>query len=173
MRRAIVIVLLVAGCQGQAGPAVTPTPRDTIPAEVTAAPTEDIAQVTTPPIARPASYAALTKRTWQKVVKNPDAYRGKGYKLWACIWQFDAATGPDGFLAQASWRRETYWSLDGDNAAFVGDAALLADYVAGDIVTMSVVTLGSYSYDTQIGGNTTVPSFEVVRIARASGSCAP
>ncbi|OGO53566.1 MAG: hypothetical protein A2V85_08090 [Chloroflexi bacterium RBG_16_72_14] len=113
----------------------------------------------------------LSKRAWQKVVKSPDTYMGKGYKLWACIWQFDAATGADGFLGYASYRREDYWALDGENAAFAGDAAQLSDFVEGDIVAMSVVGLGSYSYDTQVGGNTTVPSFQVVKIKRQKGSC--
>jgi hypothetical protein len=36
---------------------------------------------------------------------------------------------------------------------------------------MSVVNLGSYSYDTQIGGNTTVPMFRVIKIKREKGSC--
>jgi hypothetical protein len=35
----------------------------------------------------------------------------------------------------------------------------------------SVVSLGSYSYDTQIGGNTTVPLFQVVKIKLEKGSC--
>lgn len=170
MRRLMLIALaiVVAGC---AAKTATPPPQGTVPAEATAEPTAEAVQITPPPLALPKTYASLTKRTWQKVVKSPDLYVGKGYKLWACIFQFDAATGPDQFLAQASWQRETYWALDGENAAFVGDATTLADYVEGDIVTMSVMVLGSYSYDTQAGGNTTVPSFQVVKIARAKGSC--
>jgi hypothetical protein len=35
---------------------------------------------------------------------------------------------------------------------------------------MRVTTLGSFTYDTQIGGNTTVPWFSVDRISR-KGSC--
>jgi hypothetical protein len=122
-------------------------------------------------VSLPKSYAAPSKRAWQKVVKSPDTYVGKGYKLWACIYQFDAATGEDGFMAYASYKKLKYWFSDGENAAFVGSAPALADYVEGDVVTMSVVTLGSYSYDTQAGGNTTVPSFQVVKIKRQKGSC--
>ena len=54
---------------------------------------------------------------------------------------------------------------------FVGDANQLADYVEDDIVAMNVTSLGSYSYDTQIGGSTTVPMFEVDSIKRQKGSC--
>lgn len=119
----------------------------------------------------PKSFADLSKRQWQKVVKSPDATTGKGFKVWACITQFDAATGDGTFRGNASYKNlKSEWYL-GDNSMFTGSAAQLADFVAGDIVSMSVVNLGSYSYDTQIGGNTTVPIFQVVKIKRAKGSC--
>lgn len=95
---------------------------------------------------------------------------GRGYKLWGCITQFDAATGPDTFRAQTSYRNESYWWSDGVNVFFSGSEAKLADFVESDIVSMNVVSLGSYSYDTQDGGNTTVPMFRVVSIRRR-GSC--
>ncbi len=53
---------------------------------------------------------------------------------------------------------------------FAGDASRLANFVEGDVVVMNVISTGSYSYDTQSGGNTTVPSFEVKKITR-KGSC--
>lgn len=40
----------------------------------------------------------------------------------------------------------------------IADPALVADVVTDDIVTMYVTVLGSYSYDTQIGGSTTAVS---------------
>ncbi len=161
--------LLLSACGGGGTPAATSTaPVDQPDLVITPEPEPD---VTSPRIALPSEYAELSKRAWQKLVKNPDAYLGKGYKVWACIWQFDAATGDDGFLGYASYRREDYWALDGDNAAFVGAAAQLEDFVEGDIVAMSVMAVGSYSYDTQAGGNTTVPSFQVVKIKRQKGSC--
>ena len=63
-----------------------------------------------------------------------------------------------------------YWYTDGENASFLGDASRLGDFVEDDVVVMSVVGAGSYSYDTQAGGNTTAPQFEVVKITR-KGSC--
>jgi hypothetical protein len=104
-----------------------------------------------------------------KLVKSPDSYLGDGFLLWACISQFDAATGPDSFRGQASYKNQAYWYSDGDNALFTGDEAKLADFVADDIVYMKVVSLGSFSYDTQNGGNTTVPLFDVVTIKRKGG----
>ncbi len=109
-------------------------------------------------------------RSWRKVVKAPDDHIGRTYQVWGCIFQFDAATGPEGFLAQAAPKRLDYWYTDGENASFTGDADRLADFVEGDIVVMNVTVLGSYSYDTQAGGNTTVPSFLVDKITR-KGDC--
>ena len=117
------------------------------------------------------SYATLTSRAWALLVKAPDNYLGNTYKICACITQFDAATGPDGFRAQASYGNQTYWYTDGANAVFTGDATQLADFVQDDIVQMDVVSLGSLSYDTQIGGSATAPAFEVMTIKRM-GSCA-
>jgi len=44
------------------------------------------------------------------------------------------------------------------------------DLSENDIILMKVVGTGAYSYDTEAGGNTTVPSFEVASISR-KGSC--
>jgi hypothetical protein len=123
------------------------------------------------PVPKPVSYSKLTARNWAKIVKAPDNYIGKGYQLWACIWQFDAATGAGSFLGNASFKRQTYWNLYGESTSFTGDEGLLTDFVEDDIVVMNVISTGSYSYDTQAGGNTTVPSFEVRKIVR-KGSCA-
>jgi hypothetical protein len=145
----------------------TPTvePADTndseAPADPTAAP---------PPPAKAKSYATPNDRQWAQIVKSPDKYVGKGYHVWACITQFDAATGADTFRGDASNKKEEYWSLYGDNSLFSGTESQLADYVTDDIVIMNVTSLGSYSYDTQIGGNTTVPLFQVDSIGR-KGSC--
>lgn len=141
--------------------------------EPTAAPTlEPTPAPTAKPTPKPTAveYKKLSMRSWRKVVKAPDDYIGRSYQVWGCIWQFDAATGPDSFLAQAAPKRLDYWYSDGENASFTGDAGRLSDFVEGDIVVMNVTVLGSYSYDTQAGGNTTVPSFLVNKITR-KGDC--
>lgn len=147
-----------------ASPTVTPEPTP----EATPDPT---AEPTPAPTIAPITYAKLTSREWSKVVKAPDNYAGKGYQVWACISQFDAATGTDSFRAQASYAKQEYWYTDGANTLFSGTTDQLADFVQDDVVFMKVLSLGSFSYDTQIGGNTTVPLFEVVSISR-KGSCA-
>ena len=133
---------------------------------------EPTAEPTPKPTPKPAKvdYKRLSDRSWAKLVKNPDNNTGKAYEIWGCIFQFDAATGTDAFLAQASNKKQEYWFSDGENAAFVGTDDKLADFVEDDVVQMKVISLGSYSYDTQAGGNTTVPKFEVRKITH-KGSC--
>ena len=165
----ILLALVVAACSASPAPPVATAalaPESESASEYMSAPSV----APTPEIRLPNSYATLTKRAWQKLVKAPDSYTGKGYKVWACITQFDAATGPDTFRGDASYHKLSSW-FSGDNAFFTGDATQLADYVQGDIVAMSVVGLGSFSYDTQVGGNTTVPAFLVAKIKRLKGSC--
>lgn len=140
-------------------PTAAPTPKPT-PA-LTAKPT---------PKPTPVEYKKLSMRSWRKVVKAPDDYIGRTYQIWGCIFQFDAATGPESFLAQAAPKRLDYWYTDGENASFAGETGRLSDFVEGDVVVMNVTVLGSYSYDTQAGGNTTVPSFLVTKITR-KGDC--
>ncbi len=167
---ALLIAGVIAGCSGSPTSALTQPPV----ADQTEGPTADESvepDLTVAPLTLPASYKTLTERNWKRLVKAPDKYTGRGYKIWACIYQFDAATGDDGFLAYASYKKQTYWFTEGDNAAFTGDAGKLSDFVEGDIVTMSVAAVGSYAYDTQAGGNTTVPAFQVVTIKRQKGSC--
>jgi hypothetical protein len=116
------------------------------------------------------SYAKVNDRTWAKIVKSPDRYEGKRYQVWACISQFDAATGPDTFRAEASNKREQYWFLDSTNALFTGDESRLDDFVEDDVVWMNVVGGGSFEYETTLGGSMTVPVFVVISIKR-KGSC--
>lgn len=144
-------------------PTVEPTPEPT--AEPTAEPTPELT-----PKPKPIVYAKVADRAWALIVKNPDNYTGKAYSLWGCISQFDAATGTDTFRAQAANKKLDYWYTDGKNAMFTGDESTLSDYVEGDMVFMNVIGAGSYSYDTQAGGNTTVPLFHVSAISR-KGSC--
>ena len=165
----LAVALLVAGCSSQQAappPAAPASAAADVPVE-TPAPAPAALQRPT----LPSTYASISSRTWALITKDPDKYVGRGYKLYACISQFDAATGPDGFRAQASYRVESYWYSDGKNAIFTGDEDKLADFVEGDVVSMNAVDGGSYSYDTQAGGNTTAPAFWVASIKRVSGSC--
>jgi hypothetical protein len=147
-------------------PDPTATPKPTPTPEPTPTPTPEPTPAPTP---KP-TYKKLSDRSWAKLVKNPDAYMGKTYQIWGCISQFDAATGPDSFRAEASNKKEEYWYVDSANTYFIGDEDRLADFVKDDVVLMNVTSLGSFSYDTQIGGNTTVPLFSIDKISH-KGSC--
>ena len=72
----------------------------------------------------------------------------QGVRDLGCIFQFDAATGTDAFLAQASNKKQEYWFSDGENAAFVGTDDKPAHFVEDDVVQMKAISLGSYCYDT-------------------------
>jgi hypothetical protein len=189
------VLVIAAGCTGAPAPTpqivyVTPVPAviavAAVASPVISKPTPAIASTPAPTLAptpkptpkptpvptpKPITYATLSDRSWAKLVKAPDNYIGIGYALWGCITQFDAATGLDTFRADASNKKREYWFSDGVNAFFSGDASRLADFVQDDVVSMKVLSMGSFSYDTQNGGNTTVPLFEIVSISR-KGSCA-
>jgi len=110
---------------------------------------------TLPPTpANPADYAVIGERDWALIAKDPDAHLGKKVVVYAEVTQFDSATGNDAFRGNAAAQQLEYWSLDGTNVIFVGDEDLLGPVVQDDIVKVYATVLGSFSYDTQIGGST-------------------
>jgi hypothetical protein len=163
------VAVALASERAAAAALVSPTPSP-VPSP-TPSPTP---RPTASPIATPAAthepYTALNARDWALVIKAPDAYIGKPLVVWGCISQFDAATGTDSFRAQASNAKQAYWYSGATNAKFIGEKGLLAPFVKGDVIVMDLVILGSYSYDTQAGGNTTVPYFRIATITN-KGSC--
>ena len=114
------------------------------------------------------SYSEITARDFQLVVKDPDSHVGETYIIWGEVTQFDAATGLDSFRANTGGVKsaiEYGWMTDYDTNSFLsGDKELLADVVEGDCFGAKVEVVGSYSYDTQAGGNTTAPLFKVYAI---------
>ena len=54
----------------------------------------------------------------------------------------------------------SYGYFDGENTLLTGSAKQLDDLVEDDVFRASVTVLGKIDYDTQIGGNTTVPLLE-------------
>ena len=110
----------------------------------------------------PATYAAIGKRDFALIAKDPDAHVGEKYVLYGAISQFDTNTGPNAFLARTDGEQHTY-SYEYDENAFVQaeNPSLLAKVVKGDLVKMYVQVVGSYSYDTQIGGHATATKVQV------------
>jgi hypothetical protein len=112
------------------------------------------------PEAQPA--VRVSKRQWAKIVKKPESYKGDQYIIYGQVTQFDSATGDDNFLADTAHRNTmSYGFFDGENTLLTGNAKQLDDLVEDDIFRASVTVLGKMDYDTQIGGNTTVPLLEV------------
>lgn len=117
------------------------------------------------PAPKPAKAKNPSSRDWAKVVKNPDRYKGKRYVIYGQVSQFDSATGDDTFLADTAHRNTTsYGFFDGENTMLTGSAGKFEDLVEDDVFRATVTVSGSFSYDTQVGGNTTVPLLEVEKI---------
>jgi hypothetical protein len=111
-------------------------------------------------------YSKISERQWKRIAKNPDAYAGKSYTVYGVVTQFDSATGDSAMRADvaASNKAETY---DYDSNTILSSSLLAsADIVQDDEFKAKVTVVGSYSYDTQIGGNTTVPMLQVDSITR-------
>ncbi len=110
----------------------------------------------------PSNYAKVSARKFALIAKNPDDYAGKRFVVYGLVTQFDAATGEDTFRADTGPQAfvEDWYNYD-VNAVVTGSKRMLRNVVQDDIVRMYVTSAGSYSYDTQIGGNTTVPLFKV------------
>lgn len=101
------------------------------------------------------------------VVRDPDAVIGQLFRIAVVVAQFDAATGPCTFRGYYDNEpREYSFEYEGDNAVFTSTepACPVLDGIDNDdVVWLTVESTGSISYDTQIGGSTTVPAFEVLR----------
>jgi hypothetical protein len=148
------------------GPGTTaPSPAATQPTD---AGTSKAREPSNPPKFDPRTYSALSSRTFQKLMKDPDAFKGNKVVLYGEVTQFDAATGEAVFLANSGHKkdlaRDGYTTYE-HNTMYEGDASRLRDVVEKDLFKAYVEVLGSESYDTQIGGNTTVPKFRIERIA--------
>lgn len=118
-----------------------------------------------------ADYEDLTAREFAKVVRDPDAHVGEKMLLFGEVFQFDSMTGPDQFLAWVDGDRDTegeeYGFVSYDHTAFLTDEQLesqLGDVVEGDHFAAYATVVGSFDYDTQIGGSTTAAEFTVEKI---------
>lgn len=120
----------------------------------------------------PKEYATLDERTWALIAKDPEAHAGESYLVFGEVTQFDSATGTSAFRANvAAANTCEYGFFDGDNTILsAGPGVNLANVVADDVFAAQVTVLGSFSYDTTLGGNTTVPRLQVDSI-EVQGSC--
>lgn len=150
-----------------AQPSATVPTTESTPAALS---TTTTATATTPPATtkpaatKPPSYKKLSARDWKKIAKTPDEHIGEHLVVYGVVTQFDAATGDDGFLANADGVRHSEPYDYETNTLFSGGPNDLSDLVEDDEFRAKVTVIGSYSYDTQIGGNTTAPQLSVESI---------
>jgi len=109
-----------------------------------------------------------TERDMALIVRDPDAHKGEVIKLWAQIMQFDTRTGNDAFLAYVAGTPQQSWALDGNLAIMVGEASDFSSFVENDVLSATVIVGPSYTYQTPIGGENTVPTFMVLEISLTS-----
>lgn len=108
------------------------------------------------------TYPRVNPRDFALVVKDPDSWAGRKMVIYGVVTQFDAATGRTAFRADTGPMAMTDPADYDQNTMIIAhDASLVRDFVKSDMVTMYVEVQGSESYDTQIGGSTTVPVFQV------------
>lgn len=118
----------------------------------------------------PNTYESISDRDFALFAKNPDTYKGRKLTLYGIVTQADAATGNKMFLARtAGSPQDASYSYDQNTIVTAVDPTLIADVVEDDFVTLHVEVLGSQSYDTQRGGNTTAPKVQV-NIVTVTGS---
>lgn len=143
--------------------APTVTPATPAPSATTTAPEP----VKTSTAAKPTKYQAISARDFKLLVKDPDSFAGKAYRIYGVVTQFDAATGSNGFRADtgATKLKADDWYEFDQNSVLTGDESVLAEVVQDDLFQANVIVAGSYTYDTQIGGSTTVPAFEIQEIS--------
>lgn len=143
----------------------TPTPAPTVSSAApkptpTPTPTEE------PDVpAKPADYEKLGTRDLAQITKNPDSHLGRQVQIYASITQFDAATGDCIFRGNTAYTNMAdSWDYE-HNSLFMGEGGagceVLSDFVADDEVFVLATVGPSFSYDTQIGGSTTVPTYLV------------
>jgi hypothetical protein len=109
----------------------------------------------------PEPHRQVSSRDWLLIAKSPDAHEGERITVYGQVFQFDAVTGPEGFLARVDGERQRRSYEYDTTVAFSGSAAQLENVVQDDVFRADVTVLGSYSYTTRMGGNTTVPRLQV------------
>lgn len=119
-------------------------------------------------VAPPAPARAITAREWQMIAKNPDGFKGDRVIIYGKVTQFDAATGTTQFRAsvdgvEQTKRRNGFINYP-TNTLLAGQASDLNNIVADDLFRAEVTVAGTYTYNTTLGGSTTVPVLVVTAI---------
>lgn len=127
-------------------------------------PTEQPAPATTTPDL--STYEELDERTLAQIVKAPDDHIGRQVIVYGTITQLDAATGQCFVRVSIAHAPQDQWyDYEHNTVGLAGDGEfdcpVLDPFVADDEVKLWITIGGSLSYDTQIGGSTTVPAYVI------------
>lgn len=106
----------------------------------------------------PATYQPVTERQLALIRKDPYAHYGESIIIYGKVVQFDTATGTSAFRADVAAEPG---SDHEDVVIEAKDPTILADVVEGDALKMGVEVAGAHTYSTQMGGERTVPLFDV------------
>ncbi|KOS56421.1 hypothetical protein Z051_09400 [Rhodococcus rhodochrous KG-21] len=110
----------------------------------------------------PAAYEQLSPRDFALIAKDSAAAKNRKIVLYGYVAQFDSVTGANQFRASVDSQQFGSW-YDYDHNVIIkaSDRNLIANVVEDDLVTMWVEVDEPITYDTTLGGSTTVPSFKV------------
>ena len=131
---------------------------------------EFVAQVTecaTPRVAQRVEAECADSPDVQLLARDPNGLIGECYTLVVQVLQFDAATGPCAFRGAYDVTAHEYgFEYIGDNGVFSAHepCPFLDGIYTDSVASMRVLVEGATTYETQVGGSTTAPSFFVVDV---------
>ncbi len=125
-----------------------------------------------PPTAPTGPHRKITAREWSLIARNPEAHEGERIIVYGVVTQSDTATGSQFLRASVDGveHKPRYGFADyATNTVLAGAVSDLDNVVADDLFRAEVTVTRSFSYDTQIGSNTTAPLLAVNSI-KVTGS---
>ncbi|MBL7259922.1 hypothetical protein [Paractinoplanes lichenicola] len=162
------VIEIVAARPAEAVPTTAPSaPATEEPVEVVDVKVKEPAATpttTTPKPKKTTKYETLTRRTWMKITKNPDAYAGERVLVYGRVGQYDEFTGRDRLLANTNYM--PFQNAAATAVFFSGDAKLLADYKEDDLFLAKAVVVGTFTYDLEKGGTATIPELRVTSMQK-------
>lgn len=116
-----------------------------------------------------ATFTETDDRNWALIAKDPDSHAGTNLILYGSIMQFDSATGRCAMIIKtAATQKDVSYDYEQNVLGVSGDGdttcPVFDPLVQDDHVKIWATVVSSFSYDTQIGGNTTVPMIEVWQV---------
>lgn len=108
----------------------------------------------------PANYERLDERELALIARDPDSHVGRKIVIYGDVTQADSVTGNSRFRADvAAYQSWEWYDFDLNSVISVKKPNLIANVVEDDLVELFVEVKGAMSYNTTMGGNTTVPEF--------------